>query len=176
LRDGVITGYYKTYYDNGQLDTISTMEDGTKHGRFRSYDRDGNLLVEGGFVDGKRHVPNTGYYPDGSIRHRFTYKEGQKTGANFEYYPDGTVKVKEQVALNGQDRTIEEFNEKGARMAEKKFRNAVPNGTWTFYFEDGKTPRIKETYSNGKLTGERYEYFPGGTISKIAMYKFGLLA
>src|SRR5690606_19527152 len=62
------------------------------------------------------------------------------------------------------------------RLSEKRYKNTLPHGTWTIYFEDGKTPKIRETYSGGKLTGERYEYFPSGNIAVVATYKFGLLA
>src|SRR5690606_26999347 len=41
---------------------------------------------------------------------------------------------------------------------------------------DGKTPREKETYQEGKRHGIRYTYFPSGNTEKEETYKFDLLA
>jgi antitoxin component YwqK of YwqJK toxin-antitoxin module len=61
------------------------------------------------------------------------------------------------------------------KISEKKYRNKLPTGTWVFYYEDGKTEKVKENYENGKLSGIRYEYFANGKISKEETYKFNML-
>ncbi|HRW98357.1 MAG TPA: toxin-antitoxin system YwqK family antitoxin, partial [Cyclobacteriaceae bacterium] len=124
---------------------------------------------------GKLHGSNTGYYADGSIRHRFQFREGAKTGINISYFPNGVEHIKEQVSLNGVSTTIDEFNEEGHRVSTKEFKKEKPDGTWTYYAEDGKTIKLKETYENGKLHGLRTTYYPSGKKALEEMYQFNLI-
>jgi antitoxin component YwqK of YwqJK toxin-antitoxin module len=54
-------------------------------------------------------------------------------------------------------------------------RNSQPHGQWTTYFDDGKTPRAKETFDGGKRQGIRYTYYPSGAIKEEAPYRSNLL-
>jgi antitoxin component YwqK of YwqJK toxin-antitoxin module len=145
-------GYYKTFYDSGQLETVSTMKEGSKNGQFKNYDREGHLVLEGNFMNGRLHGDNTGYYADGTIKHRFKYEEGTKAGTALSYHPNGKLKIKEQASMTGQDWVIEEYTDTDKLMSVKRFKNKQPEGTWIYYFPDGKTDHVKESYENGKLS------------------------
>ena len=156
-------------------ETVATMEEGSKNGQFKTYDRDGKLILEGSFLGGRLHGENTGYYTDGSVQHKFHYKDGKKTGTNVEYFPSGKIKMKEQVAANGIDASVEELDETGLVKSEKKLRNGAPHGLTIYYHEGKKIPKVKESYENGKLNGIRYTYYPSGKIQKEESFKFNLL-
>ena len=151
------------------------MEEGSKNGAFKTYDRDGKLILEGSFLGGRLHGENTGYFANGDVQHKFQYKEGLKSGTNIEYYPSGKVKMKEQVAANGIDATVQELGEDGLVKFEKRMRSVRPHGLTVVYFEGSKIPRLKETYENGKLSGVRQSFYPSGKIQKEETYKFNLL-
>jgi antitoxin component YwqK of YwqJK toxin-antitoxin module len=158
------------------LETASSMEDGEKVGNFKNYDSAGHLLLEGNFMAGKLHGDNTAYFPDGAVRHRFRYQEGAKTGTNVEYHANGAVSVKETVAFNGVDTREEAYTPEGKQLSEKTYHKLRPQGTWVFYGEDGKTPRLKETYENGKLHGLRITYYPSGKKQVEEPYQFNMIA
>jgi antitoxin component YwqK of YwqJK toxin-antitoxin module len=151
------------------------MKDGSKNGQYKNYDEEGHLLLEGNFMNGRLHGDNTGYYASGTVKHRFKYKEGFKTGTGLTYHPNGVLARKEQFALNGIDWVVEEFTDSAKRISEKRYRNQQPHGQWTFYYPDGKTEKVKETYEAGKLHGVRYEYFSTGKLSREETWKFSLL-
>lgn len=117
--NGILTGFFKTYYPNGGLENVFTMREGARNGEYRHYDSLGNLLLVGHFMDGKLHGDNTGYYPSGMVKHRFKYKEGYKTGTGYMYHPNGVLKQKEYFALNGKDWIVEEYTDTGLRLSEK---------------------------------------------------------
>jgi antitoxin component YwqK of YwqJK toxin-antitoxin module len=167
-------GFYKTFYDNGQLETVSEMKEGSKSGAFRNYDREGHLILEGNFLNGRLHGDNTAYYANGTVKHRFKYDEGFKTGAGFIYHPNGTLKIKEQFAING-DWVVEEFTDSEKKVSVKRYRDQKPEGLWVYYHDDGKTEKIKENYEQGKLSGIRTEYAANGKLLKEETYKFDML-
>ena len=151
------------------------MKPGEKIGDFKNYDEEGHLLLEAHFLDSKLHGNNIAYYPDGSVRHNFQFKEGSKTGINISYFQNGNVATREQVSLNGQVVTLDEFNKEGFQLSRKTYKKEKPEGVWFHYAEDGKTPRLKETYENGKLHGLRTTYYPDGKKSLEETYQFNLI-
>ncbi len=78
--------------------------------------------------------------------------------------------------LNGIDATRDSYNEAGQLLSTQKFRNEKPHGIWIYYFENSKTPRLKEPYLDGKLNGVRYTYAASGKVQKEETIKFNLLA
>ena len=79
------------------------------------------------------------------------------------------------MAANGIDATLQEFDENGFVKSEKKLRTGRPHGQTVVYFDGTKTPRLKKTYENGKLSGVRQTFFPSGKIQKEETFKFNLL-
>ncbi|MEQ8423397.1 MAG: toxin-antitoxin system YwqK family antitoxin [Cyclobacteriaceae bacterium] len=151
------------------------MNQGEQTGNFKNYDEEGHLLLDANFLDSKLHGNNIAYYPDGSIRHNFQFKEGNKIGVNIAYFPDGKIKTREQVSLNGQTTTVDEYDEQGIQLSKKVFKKEKPDGTWVYYASDGKTPRLRETYENGKLHGLKTTYYPSGAKSLEETYRFNLI-
>jgi antitoxin component YwqK of YwqJK toxin-antitoxin module len=70
---------------------------------------------------------------------------------------------------------IDEYSDTEKQVSQKRYRNQHPHGTWVFYYEDGKTEKLKENYENGKLSGIRYEYFSNGRLAKEETYKYNML-
>lgn len=52
--DGKRNGYYKYYFDNGNIHEDGFYKDNTKHGHWKIYTPDGNLEEEGDYVNGYR--------------------------------------------------------------------------------------------------------------------------
>src|SRR5690606_29322362 len=77
---------------------------------------------------------------------------------------------------SGVDLTRLTYDENGVLLSEEKFRNEKPHGTQVFNFPGTKTPRIKESYEEGKRMGIRYTYHANGKVATEETYKFDLLA
>ena len=126
-------------------------------------------------MSGRLHGDNIAYFADGTIQHKYQYNEGAKTGTSLEYHPNGKIKTREQVTLNGIDSKEEGFSDTGTQLYEKNFRKLKPHGTWVYFFEDGKTTKLKENYENGKLQGIRTTFYPSGNKSLEESYQINLI-
>jgi antitoxin component YwqK of YwqJK toxin-antitoxin module len=124
---------------------------------------------------GQLHGDNLGYHPNGAVKHRFKYHEGKRLGNGFIYYDNNQIKTKESVALNGKNRTVEEFTREGLKISEKEYLDETPQGKWTLYHVDGKTVKERLLYDKGKLHGQHVEYFTNGKKEREDEYRFGLL-
>jgi len=73
------------------------------------------------------------------------------------------------------DSKLTEYTAEGKAIYEKSFRQGKPHGTWTFYADDGKSLKLKETYEAGQLHGLRTLYYATGQKSTEETWKFNLL-
>lgn len=69
---------------------------------------------------------------------------------------------------------VEYFTIKGKLVSEGKMKGHDRVGEWITYHKDSKTPMVRETYSNGKLTGRRTTYYPDGSITEELDFSNGL--
>jgi len=154
---------------------VYTIKEGDKVGDFLSYDPEGHLLLKGHFMYGKLHDSNIGYFANGKIRHEYHFNLGSKIGTNIDYHRNGKIKTREQLALNGIDSEVDEYDSAGRKLFEKNFRQGKPHGTWYFYGGDGKTLALKENYAEGQLSGMRTSYHPNGEKKVEETWKFNLV-
>ncbi|MEJ7664280.1 MAG: hypothetical protein WKG07_34540 [Hymenobacter sp.] len=193
LRNGLLASSYKTYYETGQLESETVMNEQTGKGSYRSYYPAGQLQTEGTYAPAvlrerqvknplgddltKRVAPRTGtaaldgpataYYESGKVKGKTTYRLGVPTGHGLSYYESGLPKEDIDYASQGRDRKITRYYDAPGqpRQAEEQFKNNRPAGSWRELYPDGKTLRQAETYAaNGKLTGERLTYFDSGKV------------
>jgi len=75
-------------------------------------------------------------------------------------------------ANNGQNVVIEEYSIKEALTAKKKLSNERPEGTWTFWEENGKNLLRIENYEKGKLHGLQTSFEKGRKTAEVN-YKNG---
>ena len=75
-KDGKPEGVLTAYYDNGKIETETSVNGGVWNGLRRSFYRDGTLRQEENYADGKRQGNAKRYYPDGSPASRVAYVQG----------------------------------------------------------------------------------------------------
>ncbi len=109
------------------------------------------------------------------MRHQYNFNLGSKTGTNIDYFHNGKIKTREQLALNGIDSEVDEYDSAGRKIFEKNFREGRPHGFWYFYGADGKTLSLKETYKDGQLNGLRTSYHPNGEKKVEETWKYNLI-
>lgn len=66
------------------------------------------------------------------------------------------------------------FTTKGKKVSEGKMIGRKREGSWTSYHQDGTSIMIKETYTDGVLTGDRIVYFLSGNEAQREQYINGL--
>jgi antitoxin component YwqK of YwqJK toxin-antitoxin module len=156
--DGFLTGNYKVYFDNGQLDTESFLEKGTKNGGFTSYTREGKKILEGFYYNGQYHGEFKSYYPEGALKSKVLWVNGQKEGDAEYFYLNGSRKEKAAFVFD-KKRKSKGWYEDGKPAFEKEFNeDEQPSGRWILYFPNGQ-PKEKLGYDKaGKRSGTRTTY------------------
>ena len=70
-----------------------------KHGYYKVYYEDGQLGMEGNYKDGKEDGRWVEYYENGKIRWELNAKDGRPDGKWVEYYEDGQLSMEENLSL-----------------------------------------------------------------------------
>jgi len=83
-----LEGNYKSYYENGLLESEQTIVDGVKHGKRNTFYRNGALEKIENYINGKLIGWVKTYYDDGSMM-----KE--------EYFADGRLQRSKTYGQNG---------------------------------------------------------------------------
>jgi antitoxin component YwqK of YwqJK toxin-antitoxin module len=156
----VLVGVSKTYFQNGQLNTLSTYSytknalakyDLGLNGPYASYNEEGVLVSKGQYVDGRKNGEWRTYFFDGKLSHVQTYKDDFGIGTWVSYnYNTGKIE------------TTEVFND-------EKYYWPVPHTTR--YNELGNVVYEKEILLDGK--GYVKSYFDNGTPNDITIYYHG---
>jgi hypothetical protein len=60
------------------------------------------------------------------------------------------------------------------KFEEGDYKDSRKIGTWTKYYDDGKTPKIKGTYVNNRPEGVYYKYYSDGTLKEKGSLKLNL--
>lgn len=174
-KSGLKTGFWKSYYPNGNLRYTGFFADGKPAGRMKKYYQGGNLqadmvfdktstisqvklynqqgkfVAEGKYINMVKDSIWSYYSPwDGRLAMHETFKNGKKDGISSKYYVNG--KVSEIL----------------------EWKDDAEHGKWEQYFENGDL-RLTSKYAEGKRSGNFQSYYPGGILSITGEYKNGLM-
>ena len=119
---------------------------------YTEYDADGKVSETGKKLRFQKHGKITEYRSDGTVQSVETYRHGEPDGPCEFFYPDGKVMAKGRE--KGYDREL----------------TGIPDGTWTYYCEDGSLDD-RRTYEKGELLSSgKYLYYcdSAGLICTIA--------
>lgn len=162
--NGAKTDYY---YDGFSIQAEYTLKNGLLNGTLKSYYQNGNLKKTGNYINGKENGLFKEYNEDGSINIEYSMKDGEMNGAFKTYYENGQVK-KTGGFLNGkQNGKFYEYAENGWLDAEYTMLNDELNGTLTIYNQNKKYE--EKQYTNGALNGQykKYIYNDDGNLFLI---------
>ncbi len=73
----------------------------------------------------------------------------------------------------GKDRPEEGFPNDG-KIEEGPYKDDRKNGTWTKYYNDGTTPKLKGEYVNNRPQGSYIKYYPNGKIREEGTFERNL--
>ncbi|MBS4056892.1 MAG: toxin-antitoxin system YwqK family antitoxin [Bacteroidales bacterium] len=193
--DSLKHGLWKSFYDDGVLQSEVLYKHGLKHGFAKEYDRNGNLKNIEKYVDGVRQEGaeelsrlelRRDYYPDGKIKVEATYRNGVAEGVRREFGEDGSIE-KAYILKNGklfaegimsengqkQDAWIEYYPD-GKVKARGNYLNDKKTGNWEFYYPGGQIEQQGAYDKNGQLTGKWIWFYSSGQRQREESYRNGL--
>lgn len=196
--NGLKTGLWKDFYENGNVKTECSFWDGKKNGFYKEYSEEGNLVkIEKYQNDEKQeNAPELksydlkyDYYPNGKVKVEGSYYNNKAEGVRREYTPEGKIE-KSYVFKNGvmigigivdengwKQGAWKEYYDDGSLKQEGSYFNTKKSGLWKFYFQ-GNNSIVEQigTYDNkGNPIGEWKWFYESGNIHRIENYENGML-
>ena len=98
--NGLRTGEWVEYYDNGQIRYKGYFFEGKREGEWVLYHNNGKLFSKGFYVEGKQTGEWEFYYEDGQLWYKGSFSEGKKTGEFVYYYENGQIKSTNNYLFN----------------------------------------------------------------------------
>jgi uncharacterized protein len=100
--EGNETGYWESYWDNGNLSTKGSYVDGEEDGYWETYHyNNGQLSSKGGYKNGKRYGKWEYYWDNGNLHMKGNFKNGREDGIWEFYNSNGYLWSKELYHKNG---------------------------------------------------------------------------
>ena len=163
-----ITGYYTYYHKNGKLKTQGWYKNNNLHGEWRNYSADGVLSVVNFYHKGSLHGEQQ--YFDG---------EGRNTGVSIYEYGNlvkdifydemGTIfeTLNYVTGAGTHELTINHFN--GKPKNKLTYLNGVKHGRYLHFDYYGRK-RVEGNYLNGEKHGAWVWYYENGSIESTSHY------
>jgi antitoxin component YwqK of YwqJK toxin-antitoxin module len=206
IGEGIVTekgerdGYWKEYYDNGNLRAEGTYAKDKKTGKWKFYYNTGNVEQEGVYREGKPDGPWFWFYESGKLLREENYFNGLLDGPMVEYdeqeqvitrgefiegRPEGewTYKTAETLVSGNYSEgmrsglwqyfDIYPMGQQQVLRYEGRFVEDNPNGRHIWYWDNGKKKDEGE-YLLGRKTGDWTSYNYDGTTFLIVAYDNGM--
>lgn len=167
------TGTSKMYYDNGNLNNISTYEDGIKiQESWYEYFENGKKSSEN-FRKGD--IYESKHYSDGKVTYYIKQNFKEDMGEDIRYYDNGQLKsIERYVGLTMMLRKVEgfqeEYYENGNLRIKAETKNNLYNGSYETYYSNGQLYE-KGQCKKGEKIGDWKIYLESGELKEIKKYK-----
>jgi antitoxin component YwqK of YwqJK toxin-antitoxin module len=135
----------KTYFENGNLETVGANLNGLKTRKWKEYYENGSIRSIGKYKNGQQSGEWKFYYENGQLYAKGIYENGKRIG-EWKFYDE-----------NGQLRAI------------GKYENGNYTGEWKNYHENGSIASIGK-YKNGQQSGEWELYGKNGKLIKTEKF------
>jgi antitoxin component YwqK of YwqJK toxin-antitoxin module len=177
-KSGKINGEFKSFFKNGNIETIDTRVNDIANGVYRKYFENGKLKEEGNFNNNKVHGIVKKYNESGNLLYEVNYDKGIKNGIEREFFTSGKTKKEFQYKNGKQDGLCKDYYENGNIKSEITMRNDKAHGAVKTYFENGKIQLSgtmdTTSLADGSLLGEFKQYNESGSIKASGIaYKDG---
>lgn len=163
-KQGLMQGYWKKYYENGNLMYKGFFKNNKPNGKMIRYYESGRLQAI--LIFGEEGEPTKAklYYEDGEMSAEGNYINTIKDSL-WKYYSFWTgALVSEEFYSNGKKNGIQKSYFTNGNVSEEiEFKNDIKDGNWNQYFEDGKK-KLETTYQWNKVNGRYTFYYPTGDV------------
>jgi len=151
----------QTYTIDNDGDTINiTLANGKKYGFWRYYWQNGDLKYEVYYENGEKHGLEMRYFDaQDCMEFTNTYKNGVLNGPSVTFFPNCKIKTEENFRNGLKHGSERVFDENGFLLTEGKFNNGELEGSYAHYDKKGfvtyESPTKETTLKFDKfLTGE----------------------
>ncbi|WP_248724713.1 tetratricopeptide repeat protein [Seonamhaeicola sp. ML3] len=172
-RNDSLTGYYAAYHLNGQLKRQGWNKNGSSVGEWRSYYIDGTLEEINFYHKDDLHGYQETFSVDGKLKSRYLYKYGKVLSETY-FNKDGEAMGTCNYAPEASQYNLVYNYENGKPEMTIPYVNGVKHGTFIAYDYYGNIS-LKGDYNNGEMNGEWIWYYENGKKDIVKNYRDGNL-
>jgi len=168
--NGILSGPFKLYHENGILKTEGTKVNDKNHGYFKEYDENGTLIFECQMLNGEPNGLLKSYWPNGKLKRTGNFKDGEELGYFKEYSESGLLEFEGELKGDSLNGSYKFYHENGKIKYSGAKKNGISYGPIKEHFESGK---ISYDYSkkDNELDGVFLSYYENGIIEEKGNYK-----
>ncbi|MEM8866129.1 MAG: toxin-antitoxin system YwqK family antitoxin [Planctomycetota bacterium] len=144
------------------------------NGFYREYYQSGELFVDGAFELGVRTGDWTYYHENGEVAKKLSFVDGEPDGSVEVRRADGTLEAKREYAAGKRVGTWMIYGETGEQLIrEENYVDGLPEGVWKQWYPSGQLWR-ETTFKAGKRDGKAREWNADGTPRAEAEFVAGV--
>jgi antitoxin component YwqK of YwqJK toxin-antitoxin module len=167
-------GYYREFYENGQLFLAGSYERGTPVGEWKYFHDNGKPSKVVKYEDGKPNGEIEVRRADGTLQAKRLYKGAKREGLWITYDITGEKPLREENYVDGKpDGVSKRWHENGQLALETTFKAGKLNGVTTEWDKEG-VKRGEATFVDGQREGKTTIWTPDGKVIE-QNYKAGKL-
>lgn len=155
--DGRVSGAYKLFYENGQLQSDENFSNGFKTGLCQYFFDDGKLKMSENYkiVDNisVRDGEAQQFIAGGICIKSYNYKNNNLEGLCKSFYPSGSIKKEENYKADLYNGDVKEYGEDGLLRLHEIYSNGLRTGEWFKVSTNGE--KSYTTYENDLLVYEK---------------------
>ncbi len=144
----------KSFYDTGELQSVSQFENGVLHGLVKEYFENGGARSVQHYVEGLLDGIQIIYFDNGQIASKNIYSEGKYNGIQEFFYRNGVLRARENYVMGKMDGLQEYYYENGVLLARKVYTMGNLLRLQKFIYEDGVLKTIEELIENQLIVRE----------------------
>ena len=175
-------GEWKSYYENGVLESKYNYFCGLRQGNFFNYKKNGKLYWID-FYTADKEMGTQKFYENGLLEKNstYTYEYSKHDGHDLKrtietlYYEDGSLKIQRVIQELKDDIEKENFKEyypNGFLKLESEIIDLEKNGIYREFYENGNT-KYEGIFKNDEPIDKQYYYNQKGEVTKIETWKKG---
>ena len=119
IQDSIRNGWYKEYFENGNLKAEDNYLNGLREGMGIDYYENNIAKSKVNFKNGKADGISLYYYPDGKIKSEGYWVNGKEFGHSIFYFKNGQLDEYGLIDFEGHGRYIRKYDESGNIIEEK---------------------------------------------------------
>jgi antitoxin component YwqK of YwqJK toxin-antitoxin module len=168
---GDYQGFWKLYYDSGELKAEGEYENSNRIGEWTFYHKNGEVEHRAKYVEGLPQGRWTWYFDNGKLRREEYYRRGKEDGESTEYDEDGNVIAQGEYLSGYKDGQW--FYNVGDHTEKGTYLDGERNGEWIYEYPEGEL-NYEGEYAMGLPVGKHKWYHPNGQLKKEGKYSSGI--
>jgi antitoxin component YwqK of YwqJK toxin-antitoxin module len=172
--NGLKEGTWRTYFDNGRIESEKTYRNDNLQGYEKFYNKSGSLVLKQLYNDGK--LVDKGNQDTLNIVERIIYDDNKRIVKKGYYREDVPVGIHREYDENGKVKNAFVYDEKGRIVSQGIINeDGSREGKWNYFFDDGEV-KSEGLYQNNRQIGEWRFFFRGGKPEQIGNFSNGVLS